>query len=164
MHTDERSCQTVEREKEIRTHVRWMIRRDIAEVLAIEAETFEFPWREDDFIRVLRQTNCIGMVAEHEDRVVGFMVYALFKTRIHVLNFAVAETHRRCGVGSQMVAKLMAKLHPRRRRRIVLEVRESNLPAQLFFRSQGFHAVGVLRNYYGATPEDAYQMEVTANG
>ena len=32
------------------------------------------------------------MVAEYEDRVVGFMIYELHKTRIHVLNFAVAAS------------------------------------------------------------------------
>ena len=42
------------------------------------------------------------MVAEHEDRVVGFMIYELHKTRIHVLNFAVDRHYQRRGVGSQM--------------------------------------------------------------
>ena len=76
---------------EVRIHIRWMIRRDMAEVLAIEAESFEFPWSEEDFIRCLRQRNCIGMVAELDDHVVGFMIYELHKNRLHVLNFAVAE-------------------------------------------------------------------------
>ena len=80
-----------DQKQEVRVHIRWMIRRDMPEVLAIEGESFEFPWLEEDFIRCLRQRNCIGMVAEHEDRVVGFMIYELHKTRIHVLNFAVAE-------------------------------------------------------------------------
>ena len=144
---------------EIRVHVRWMIRRDMSEVLATEGQSFEFPWSEEDFIRCLRQRNCIGMVAEHEDRVVGFMIYELQKTRIHVLNFAVAKRYRRCGVGSQMIAKLTAKLSLQRRNRIQLEVRETNLAAQLFFRGNGFRAVSVLRNYYDDTPEDAYLMQ-----
>ena len=99
------------------------------------------------------------MVAEHDDRVVGFMIYELHKTRIHVLNFAVADGYRRRGVGSQMIAKLIAKLSPQRRSRIVLEVRETNLAAQLFFRENGFRAVSVLRSYYADTPEDAYLMQ-----
>jgi [ribosomal protein S18]-alanine N-acetyltransferase len=145
--------------QEVRVHIRWMIRRDMPEVLAIEAGSFEFPWFEDDFIRCLRQRNCIGMVAEHEDQVVGFMIYELHKNRIHVLNFAVAEAFRRYGVGSQMLAKLVAKLSTQRRSRIVLEVRETNLAAQLFFRENGFRAVSVLRSYYADTPEDAYLMQ-----
>jgi ribosomal-protein-alanine N-acetyltransferase len=149
----------IDQKQEVRVHIRWMIRRDMPEVLAIEGESFEFPWLEDDFIRCLRQRNCIGMVAEHEDRVVGFMIYELHKTRIHVLNFAVAAEYRRAGVGSQMIARLSAKLSAQRRSRIVLEVRETNLTAQLFFRENGFRAVSVLRSYYADTPEDAYLMQ-----
>ena len=144
---------------EIRVHVRWMIRRDMPEVLATESESFEFPWSEQDFIRCLRQRNCIGMVAEHDDHVIGFMIYELQKTRIHVLNFAVAPAYRRSGVGSQMIAKLTAKLSSQRRNRIQLEVRETNLAAQVFFRGNGFRAVSVLRSYYDDTPEDAYLMQ-----
>ena len=148
-----------DQKQEVRVHIRWMIRRDMAEVLETESESFEFPWLEDDFIRCLRQRNCIGMVAEHDDRVVGFMIYELNKTRIHVLNFAVASEYRRRGVGTQMVSKLIGKLSDQRRTRIVLEVRETNLSAQLFFRSAEFRAVSVLRNHYEDTPEDAYLMQ-----
>ncbi len=148
-----------EQKEEVLVHIRWMIRRDMSEVLDTEEESFEFPWLEEDFIRCLRQRNCIGMVAEHEDRVVGFMIYELHKNRIHVLNFAVAGDYRHRGVGSQMVAKLTAKLSSQRRSRIILEVRETNLAAQLFFRENGFRAVSVLRAYYEDTPEDAYLMQ-----
>lgn len=142
-----------------RVHIRWMIRRDMDEVLEIEQESFEFPWAEDDFIRCLRQRNCIGMVAEQGERVVGFMIYELHKTRLHVLNFAVADDLRRTGVGTQMIEKLIHKLSSQRRTRITLEVRETNLPAQIFFRENGFRAVSVLRDFYDDSPEDAYMME-----
>ena len=139
-------------------HVRWMIRRDMLEVLFIEKEAFEFPWSEEDFTRCLRQRNCIGMVAELADSVVGFMIYELHRSRLHMLNFAVARSHRRLGIGSQMMRKLEAKLAPERRTRIVLEVRETNLPAQLFFRSFGFRAISVLKDFYQDSAEDAYLM------
>ena len=143
----------------VRVHIRWMIRRDMPEVLAIEHASFEYPWCEEEFLRVLRQRNCIGMVAEASERVVGFMIYELHKHRLHVLNFAVHEQFRRRGVGSQMAKKLITKLSHDRRSRVMLEVRETNLPAQLFFRSLGFRAVSVLRDYYEDTPEDAYVMQ-----
>ncbi len=143
-------------------HIRWMIRRDMAEILCIEEEAFEFPWADTDFTRCLRQRNCIGMVAEVGGAVVGFMLYELHRTKVHVLNFAVARSHRRLGIGSGMMAKLIAKLSPERRNRIVLEVRETNLPAQLFFRSVGFRATSVLRDFYQDTTEDAYMMQFMA--
>jgi len=140
-------------------HVRWMIRRDMPDVLAIEHEAFEFPWSEEDFTRSLRQRTCIGMVAEYADSVVAFMIYELHRTRLHVLNFAVLRSHRRLGIGTQMLRRLIAKLAPERRSRIVLEVRETNLPAQLFFRAAGFRAVTVLRDFYRDSDEDAYLMQ-----
>jgi ribosomal-protein-alanine N-acetyltransferase len=145
--------------QDVKAHIRWMIRRDMAEVLATESEGFEFPWSEDDFLRCLRQRNCIGMVADCDDRVAGFMIYELHKTRLHLLNFAVAGDYRRRGIGRQMMSKLTGKLSQQRRSRLLLEVRETNLAAQLFFRAIGFRAVSVLRGYYEDTPEDAYVMQ-----
>jgi ribosomal-protein-alanine N-acetyltransferase len=136
-----------------------MIRRDMPEVLQIETHGFDYPWSEEDFLRCLRQRNCIGMVAEHGERVVGFMVYELHKTKLHILNFAVHPEFRRQGVGQQMMAKLITKLSTHRRTRVTLEVRETNLPAQLFFSNQDFVAMRVLRNYYEDTGEDAYHMQ-----
>ncbi len=145
-------------QEQLRIHVRWMIRRDMREVLEIEQEAFEFPWSDEDFTRCLRQRNCIGMVAEAGDAVVAFMIYELHRNRLHVLNFAVTRSHRRLGVGTRMMQKLIGKLTPDRRSRIVLEVRETNLPAQLFFRTMGFRAISVLKDFYQDTTEDAYLM------
>jgi [ribosomal protein S18]-alanine N-acetyltransferase len=144
---------------QVRVHIRWMIRRDMPEVLAIEHASFEFPWGEEEFLRVLRQRNCIGMVAEHGERVVGFMIYELHKTKLQILNFCVLPEMRRQGVGHQMVAKLVGKLSSHRRTRITLNIRETNLHAQLFFRSQVFRASEVLREHYEDTAEDAYVMQ-----
>ena len=139
-----------------RIHIRWMIRRDMPEVLQIEQQSCEFGWTEEDFLRCLRQRNCIGMVAEHGEKVVGFMIYELHKAKLHIMNFAVHAAWRRRAVGSQMVQKLVSKLTSHRRTRITIELRESNLGGQLFLRQQGFKAVEVLRRAYADTHEDAY--------
>ncbi len=146
-------------QQQVRVHIRWMIRRDMPEVLHTEQSSFSYAWTEEDFLRCLRQRNCIGMVAEHGERVVGFMIYELHKAKLHILNFAVHPDWRRLSVGGQMVAKLVSKLSSHRRTRITLEVRETNLTAQNFFKKQGFRAIRVLRNFYEDSGEDAYLME-----
>ena len=145
--------------EQLRVHIRWMIRRDMPEVLASEQASFEYAWSEEDFLRCLRQRNCIGMVAEQGEKVVGFMIYELHKSKLHIMNFAVSPGGRRVGIGQQMVAKLISKLSSHRRTRITLEVRETNLAAQLFYHTQGFRAVRVLRNHYADSAEDAYVMQ-----
>lgn len=144
----------------ITPHIRWAIRRDLDEMLQIENECFSNPWTEEEWIDGLRQRNNIGMIAEHHEHVVGSMIYCLHRDRIHVLNFAVRKDHQRHGIGTAMINRLKSKLSAQRRTRIVLEVRETNLAAQLFFKSQGFRAVALLRGHYADAPgEDAIQFQ-----
>jgi ribosomal-protein-alanine N-acetyltransferase len=57
------------------------------------------------------------------------------------------------------VQKLISKLAYQRRNRIQLEVRETNLAAQLFLKHLGFRATGVLRSFYEDSTEDAFLMQ-----
>ena len=149
---------------ETSVHIRWMIRRDMQEVLHTEQESFHVPWTEDDFLHCLRQRNCIGMVAESGDHVIGHVIYELHRNRLHILNLAIHPGHRRHHVGTQIMTKLIGKLSSHRRARITLELRESNLIAQLFLKALGFVATKVVKNYYEDTGEDAYFMEYRLTG
>ena len=63
------------------------------------------------------------------------------------------------GVGGQMVSKLISKLSSHRRTSITLEVRETNLAAQLFFKQNGFRATAVLDLAVLASPPWEWQRE-----
>lgn len=145
----------------LKVHVRWMIRRDMQTVLAIEQASFPTPWEEEDFLRVLRHRNCIGMVAEWGDQILGYCMYELHNTSLEILNLAVCPQHRWQGIGSTMVAKLIDKLSSHRRTRVTAKVRESNLPTQLFFKALGFRAAQVVRGAFDDTDEDAYLFRFT---
>jgi ribosomal-protein-alanine N-acetyltransferase len=75
------------------------------------------------------------------------------------LNFAVSASLRHRSIGTQMIEKLVGKLSSQRRTEITLEVRETNLDAQIFFRQGGFRATDVLRDFYDDSTEDAYVMQ-----
>jgi len=145
--------------------IRWLIRRDMESVLAIENDSFEYPWSEEDFLTMLRTRNCIGMVAmspykseEEPGEVIGYMIYELHKGYIGMHNFAVSREHRREGVGTALIEKLTGKLSFERRTALTLEVQEENLTAQQFFRSQGFKATEVLYGHYEEPVKNAYAM------
>ena len=147
-------------------HIRSMIRRrDMPEMLQIENDNFDNPWTEDDFVRCLRQRRCIyyGMVAELEEKIVGFFIYKIHKLKLHIVNFCVHAEYQRSGIGSQMINKLIGELSLDRRDHITLEVRETNVVAQLFFSSHWFKVVSVFRNFYDDSEEDAYYMEYRLN-
>jgi len=142
----------------INPQIRWLIRRDMGEVLDIEKEVAEVPWGEEEFLASMRRRNCIGMVAENDQYIKGFMIYELHKSKLRILNFAVDPDVQRKGIGTQMVERLVDKLSQQRRREITIELRETNLPAQYFFKAQDFKAVQVARGYFDDTGEDAYIM------
>ena len=151
-------------EEKLNVHVRWMIRRDLSNMLRIERQCFESPWTGDDFIRCLRLNHCIGMVAEHGYQMAGFMLYELHRNRLNLVNFAVAKRYQRRGVGTAMMRKLDMKIHPSGRNSITTCVSEFNLGAQLFFKSQGFEAVSVLHEYFRGSHADAYLMQKKCEG
>jgi len=146
-------------EKEIQVHVRWMVRRDFTQVLAIEQTCFEFPWTEEEFLQCLHQPNCLGMVAEHEGQVVGFVIYETPKNRIFITNIATAPEFQRHGIARQMIQKLVTKMIFQQRHKIAIEIRETNLPALLCFRALGFRVAMVRRNFYEEQSEDAYVLQ-----
>jgi len=145
--------------KEIPVQVRWMVRRDFAQVLAIEETCFEFPWTSDEFRQCLQQPNCLGMVAEHEGHAVGFVIYETPKNRILVTNIAVSPEFQRHGVARQMIQKLVTKMIQQRRHKVAIAIRETNLPALLCFRALGFKIATTLKNFYDDQNEDTYVLQ-----
>ena len=142
------------------TYVRWLlVNRDLSSVLKIEESCFEFPWSKRDFIRVLRNKNCMGLVAEVNEVIVGYLIYECYDGYFSVLNLAVCGGFQGNGIGRGLVERLCGKLSCERRGRILVEVREGNLGAQLFLKSVGFRAIRVLWDYYDDSDEDAYLFE-----
>lgn len=147
------SCETSPGEQ-----IRWLIRRDMDEVMAIENGCFAIPWSEEDFLCALRQRNCIGTVFEDRHRILGFMIYELHKSRLHLANIAVMPEMHRKKIGAKMIQRLVDKLSQQRRRCITAHVREGNLAAQLFFQQCRFRCVETIKNAYDDSIEDAYVM------
>jgi ribosomal-protein-alanine N-acetyltransferase len=125
--------------------------RDVRAVADLERCCFDHPWSALELQMALVQLGCFGVVEEWDDAVIGYMVFEVGKRQVKLLNIAVAEQCRRRGIASKLLSELP-------RREIVLEVRETNVAAQLFFRVNGFRYVRTLKGYYDDVQEDAYEM------
>ena len=142
-----------------RVHIRWMVRRDLDEALEIERQRSGRVWTREDFLSSVRRRNSVGVVAELQGRVVGFMIYELRKNRIRLLNLGTLSAVRCQTVGRQLIAKLIGKLRPGGRSRISCKVHERNLAAQLFFQKLKFFADDILRGDSPETQDDSYLMQ-----
>lgn len=135
-------------------HFRWGLRSDISAIHAINAASFEGDgWTPDDFLRALRQRNCISLVATGLDMtVMGYVVYELHRDHLHVLSLAVAPELRGRGVGSAIIAKMKYKVVSHRRESLRVPVVETNTPTLLFLRNRGLRAANFDRGAEVGTP------------
>jgi ribosomal-protein-alanine N-acetyltransferase len=140
----------------LRVHLRWLVRDDMADALAIERASFAAPWGEEAILGRLRRVNSIAMVALAEGRVVAYMLYELHPRSLRLLRLAAFPGWRRLGVGRQMVARLLGKLAPSGRRRLVADVPEEWLEAQLWLKACGLRATAILK---GGRRGNLYRME-----
>lgn len=84
-----------------------------------------------------------------EEQCVGFVSYRVVLGEAEILNLAVAPTHRRQGVASQLLRVLLPLADV-----WFLEVRASNEAAQRLYLAQGFQPIGRRKRYY-SDGEDA---------
>lgn len=104
---------------------------------------------------MLRRPTCAGAMAVINDRLIGYNIYEYHKDRYNILRLAVHPAFRRMDVGTRLVQHLIKKLNIRNR--ILIDVRETDLRSQLFYRELNFRAIHIERG--GFENEDAYIMQ-----
>jgi ribosomal-protein-alanine N-acetyltransferase len=136
-------------------NIRWLVRRDLTDIINIEQLSYEVAWTKQDFERQLQHKNCIGLVATLKEDIVGYVIYMLHKERIEVINMAVHPKYQKQGIGTTILEKIKNKLG-NKRNRMTVDIEEYNLIAQLFLKSNGFLATRT--NKYSDSA-DSYEME-----
>lgn len=142
----------------LRVQLRWMTEKDLDAVFELEQKSAVKPWNAEEFAMILMHSNAVGMVVEYQSRIIGYIVYETLDDAFVIKNIAVLPEFQRKGVGSQMIARVACRLTRGIRSVMLLSVGETNLDAQLFFRSLGFKAVNICRADE-EHPEDAYIMQ-----
>ena len=124
---------------------------DLNQILHIEACAFpKTSYTSQMFLRYHHTFPNTFLVIE-EGPVLG---YIIFTPDGHVISLAVDPSHRRKGIGTQLINACECQF---RISRLLVEVREGNIGAQKFYEKLGFQLKSKIRLYYGT--EDAYVME-----
>lgn len=77
----------------------------------------------------------------------GFLLSRHAAGEEELLLIAVKPEHRGKGLGRKLIRRFKANARARKAEQIFLEMREGN-PAERLYRSEGFEAIGVRKNYY----------------
>jgi ribosomal-protein-alanine N-acetyltransferase len=136
-----------------------MRRRHVRSVLRIEAQVYPRPWSMSLFLSelALRSTRAYFVARIGRD-VVGYGGMMLTGDDGHITTIAVDPAWQRHEIATRLLLALAREAIDRDARNLTLEVRLSNKGAQDLYRRFGFGPVGVRKNYYAETNEDALVM------
>ncbi len=99
------------------------------------------------------------LVAEDDDgAIVGYAGLLAAGDQADVLTLAVATIRWGQGIGSELLAMLLAEAVRRGCREMFLEVRADNVRAQRLYRRWGFTEIGIRHGYYQPSGTDAVVM------
>ncbi|MTI94118.1 MAG: ribosomal-protein-alanine N-acetyltransferase [Firmicutes bacterium] len=140
--------------------IRQMRPEHLNAVMAIEAQCFTTPWSSGVFSGEVRENPYAQyLVAQTGDgEVIGYAGIWLVLDEAHVTNIAVAPNWQRRGIARKLLRRLLQLSLHEGARRMTLEVRKSNIPAQKLYLGLGFKEAGIRPRYYTDNNEDAVIM------
>ena len=117
-------------------------------VLEIERLSFDEPYSEEVFRRVLNQYNIFLVGDVVGGGVVAYILALVLQSEVHVLSVAVHPEWRGRGYAKQLFEHLFQEVRLLGLGRIGLEVDVTNNVAQHVYYALGFKVGGRLRHYY----------------
>ena len=129
--------------------IREMQVRDTDAVAEIERLIFSQPWSRQGFLDAVSLGNTVFLVAEENNRIIGYIGMYLAMDEGEITNVAVAPVERCHGVGGMLLTELLKIAENKGVARIVLEV---------LYERNGFVQCGMRKGFYEFPKEDAYVM------
>jgi [ribosomal protein S18]-alanine N-acetyltransferase len=134
-------------------------RRHLRSVVRIEEDAYPRPWSATLFLSELAQRSSrrytVGSIGP---LVVGYAGLMIVGDEGHVTTLTVDPAWHHRGIGTVLLLDLARAAPGLGVHHLTLEVRVGNVPAQGLYRQFGFGPVGVRKNYYAETGEDAIIM------
>lgn len=129
---------------------------DLDAVAALEARCFTNPWTREMLARELAQSDVAQLYVLRlpDHGIAAFCSCWIVVDELHINTMAVANEHRRRGLGRRLMRHVMADAAARGARRATLEVRRSNLAACRLYEALGFRVTAVRSGYYTEPDED----------
>ena len=138
--------------------IRKIEEKDMAELAAIEAESFSTPWSEQSFRELLSIDYAYYLVAEYDGELAGSAGMRVICNEGNIDNVVVKQSLRGKGIANALISELIALGESMNVEAYTLEVRVSNAPAIHVYEKKGFVNEGIRPKFYEKPVEDAMIM------
>jgi ribosomal-protein-alanine N-acetyltransferase len=139
---------------------------DLTPVVDLENQVHVAPWTRSHFEAEMAKPYSRFLVLtddETDQQIFGFIVFWMMFDECQILNVVVNPTYQKQGYGLLMVRQAVKDSLQKNLKRVVLDVRKSNLPAIQLYQKVGFLTSSVQKSFY-SNGEDAYSMELRLQG
>lgn len=130
----------------------------LAEVESLEQQNFSDPWGMHTLISTLEQAHGNIWVIREQAQVIAYLIFYIMGDEVEVARIVVHRDYQGQGYGKELMKKLLDFSKEANLKQVVLEVRESNVPAINLYKNQGFLNLGIRKKYYTNPVEDALVM------
>lgn len=127
-------------------------------LLEIEEEAYPEPWTEGMFREEARSYRSHFYVVYAGETIIGYGGFWLVLDEAHITSVTIRQSYRGLGHGRRLLEFILEKAVEVGARIATLEVRVSNQRARTLYERTGFRAVGLRKNYYPKSGEDAVVM------
>src|SRR5690625_1300544 len=144
--------------------IRDMLNDDIDAVMSVDQASFSTPWSREIFKREMNENKyAYYFVIEENDKIIGYAGLWIVEDDAQITNIALLPEYRGYKIGEKFFGFSVQFAIKKGAYRLSLEVRESNLVAQLLYRKFGLVPGGIRKGYYPDNNEDAIVMWVNLN-
>lgn len=126
--------------------LRKMTKNDLYQVIAIEKQSYDFPW--SDVVIKDCLFNKYDCYVAGDKNILGYMISKITSQDSHILNLTIDSEYRGLGIGSSFLDLITKECKLHQSKHIYLEVRLSNTIARNLYQKFGFRSIGVRKNYY----------------
>jgi ribosomal-protein-alanine N-acetyltransferase len=131
---------------------------DLDAIEQIERASYPAGWSRSMFATELSKPSSVSLGAFDSSGLLGYVIVSRYVDAWHVMNVAVAPAHRRRGIASLLLERVLQATADDPQRGYTLEVRVSNVGAIRLYEQFGFRRQGLRRGYYTDNREDAVIM------
>ena len=132
---------------------------NVNEMLKIEKKAFVSHWSKQSFIDEFGAENGHYIAAVDNGKIIGYSGFRYVLDEGHITTLAVQKKSRKKGIGTKLIAQLIEDAKKHGLKKLFLEVRQSNVPAQKIYKKLGFKVLDRRREYYQHPVEDALVMQ-----
>ena len=137
---------------------------DAEKIAEIEQLCFSVPWSGTSVREFIENPLAVMITAKANGSIVGYVGLYSVADEADIANVAVIPEYRRCGIAKALITQALLYSKEKGIKKLMLEVRASNIAAINLYKSFGFICVGTRKNYYTQPKEDALLMDKSIDG